>query len=205
MLNAGIMATPPAITEQGYEIQLGTNHMGHALLTNLLLPTMLRTAKLPNSDVRIVSVSSVGHIYAPRHGVDFEHLKSDMKAWDTVQRYAQSKLANILFTKELARRYPDITATAVHPGLVDTELYRSIFSGWFGLGRIANWGKSWVCTGVKEGAKGQLWCATGRGLVSGEFYMPLGIAGQGSGWTTDKVLAEKLWDWTEAEIKVWEL
>ena len=77
ILNAGIMAVPPAMTEQGYEIQFGTNHVGHTLLTKLLLPTLLRTAEDGN-DVRVVALSSIGHTGAPLSGILFDQLKSPM-------------------------------------------------------------------------------------------------------------------------------
>jgi len=111
------MAVPAATTKNGYEIQFGTNHVGHALLTKLLLPTLLKTAKEPGADVRVVAVSSIGHIGAPSQGIEFGELKGDMESYLTLTRYGQSKLANILFVKELNRRYGDkgITAVAIHP------------------------------------------------------------------------------------------
>ncbi|TVY56627.1 putative oxidoreductase, partial [Lachnellula suecica] len=134
MLNAGIMAVPPGTTREGYEVQFGTNHVGHALLTKLLMPVMLETAKLPEADVRVVALSSIGHTMAPTQGIVFEGLKSENGGCGTsMARYGQSKLANILFVRELQRRYGDkgITAVAVHPGVVNTELYRTVFSGAF--------------------------------------------------------------------------
>ena len=118
--NAGIMAVPAATTQEGYEIQFGTNHIGHALLTKLLLPTMLKTAEEPNADVRIINLSSMGHQMAPTKGIDFDNLSlSNSSPWT---RYGQSKLANILFAKELAKRYPTITSISVHPGIIKTDV-----------------------------------------------------------------------------------
>jgi retinol dehydrogenase-12 len=78
ILNAGVMAIPPGTTEQGYENQFGTNHMGHALLTKLLLPTLLKTAEQLGADVRVVALASIGHIGAPRAGILFDLLKTPM-------------------------------------------------------------------------------------------------------------------------------
>ncbi|KAK2625374.1 hypothetical protein QTJ16_005743 [Diplocarpon rosae] len=205
-LNAGIMATPAGTTEDGYEVQFGTNHVGHALLTKLLLPTLLSTAREPAADVRVVGLSSVGHLFAPGSGISFPELKTEMQGSTALCRYGQSKLANILFAKGLHERYAEkgITAVAVHPGVVDTELYRSAFSGYFGLGRWLEWGKKFVYTGVQKGALNQLWAATGE-VRGGEYYTPVGVTGQGGKWSTDKILADRLWEWTEKELSAYEL
>jgi NAD(P)-dependent dehydrogenase (short-subunit alcohol dehydrogenase family) len=133
-----------------------------------------------------------------------------MKGYLTWTRYANSKLANILFARELARRYKDqgITAVSVHPGVVDTNLYKSAFSGLMGWMDKA---KSWIYTSVEDGAKNQLWAAMGKlgegkgEVISGEYYTPVGVAGQGTRVSGDMVLAGKLWEWTEQELKGYEL
>jgi NAD(P)-dependent dehydrogenase (short-subunit alcohol dehydrogenase family) len=76
MCNAGIMATPASLSKDGYEIQFATNHLGHALFIKSLLPTMLKTASQPNSDVRIVNLSSVAHTTTPTSGIEFAKLKT---------------------------------------------------------------------------------------------------------------------------------
>ncbi|CAL4067336.1 unnamed protein product [Meganyctiphanes norvegica] len=115
--NAGVMRCKYQTTKEGIELQLGTNHMGHFLLTNLLLDKIKESA--PS---RIVNVSSVAHL---RGKIHFEDLNS-VKKYDEGEAYAQSKLANILFTHELAQRLEGkgVTVNAVHPGLVNTELGR---------------------------------------------------------------------------------
>lgn len=205
ILNAGIMATPAATTKQGYEIQFGTNHVGHALLTKLLLPTLLKTAE-GGADARVVALSSIGHSMAPWNGIQFSDLKTDMAKWYTFQRYGQSKLANILFVKELARRYPAITAVAVHPGVVNTSLYTSMGS-WFGIGGLLKMSQRLVFSTVEQGARNQLWAATGNkhDLKSGEYYTPVGVSGQGSWKASDAMLAAELWEWTENELKGYEI
>jgi retinol dehydrogenase-12 len=210
ILNAGIMAVPAGTTEQGYEIQFGTNHLGHALLTKLLLPTLLKTAKLPETDVRIVSLASIGHVVAPFKGILFDQLRSPMDSTytSTMVRYGQSKLANILFVKELSRRYTEmgITAVAVHPGLVRTDLYEATIQ-WPVVGRLVGLATNVFWTNVRDGATGQLWAASaprgeGSGMVrSGEYYAPVGVTGQGSWLSDDMELARRLWDWTEKELE----
>ncbi|KAE8448896.1 hypothetical protein EG329_008692 [Mollisiaceae sp. DMI_Dod_QoI] len=198
-LNAGIMATPAGLTKDGYEIQFGTNHVGHALLTKLLLPTLLKTAEEPGSDVRVICVSSIGHVGAPWSGINFETLKTEMAWTPTMIRYGQSKLANILFIRELVKRYPKILAVSVHPGAVNTELYRSVFSGWMSSLNFATSGMDTI----EVGAKNQLWAGTARreDIKSGEYYTPVGVSGQGSWKSQDMALAAKLWEWTEKELE----
>ncbi|XP_018328901.1 retinol dehydrogenase 12-like [Agrilus planipennis] len=124
--NAGVMRIPKhTTTREGFEMQLGVNHMGHFLLTNLLLDQLKKAA--PS---RIVNVSSIAH---KRGKINKEDLNSNEK-YDPGGAYAQSKLANILFTKELAKRLEGtgVTVYAVHPGLVDTEIIRHMgfFNSW---------------------------------------------------------------------------
>ncbi|XP_067845381.1 retinol dehydrogenase 13-like isoform X3 [Heptranchias perlo] len=116
--NAGIMRCPHWKTQDGFEMQLGVNHLGHFLLTNLLLE------KLKNSgNGRIINVSSLAHIVGQ---IDFNDLNWEKKKYDTKAAYCQSKLANVLFTKELAKRLhgSGVTVNAVHPGVTNTELGR---------------------------------------------------------------------------------
>jgi NAD(P)-dependent dehydrogenase (short-subunit alcohol dehydrogenase family) len=93
MLNAGIMAAPPGLTVDGYELQFGTNYLGHALFAKLLLPTMRETASKPEADVRILMITSHGHTYAPKEGVLFDTLRTDGDSLGPYGRYGQSKLA----------------------------------------------------------------------------------------------------------------
>lgn len=115
--NAGIMTPPLGYTIDGFESQLGTNHLGHFALTNLLLP-QIRS--------RVVTVSSLAH----RQGtIDFSDLNWQRRKYRPMAAYAQSKLANLLFTTELERRLTaadsEVIATAAHPGLAATNLFRS--------------------------------------------------------------------------------
>uniref|UniRef100_A0A6B2E6Y8 Putative dehydrogenase with different specificities related to short-chain alcohol dehydrogenase n=1 Tax=Phlebotomus kandelakii TaxID=1109342 RepID=A0A6B2E6Y8_9DIPT len=120
MNNAGVMMIPSkSLTEDGFEMQIGVNHMGHFLLTNLLLDLLKKSA--PS---RIVNVSSLAHMNGQ---INKEDLNSD-KSYNRITAYSQSKLANILFTRELAKRLEGtrVTVNALHPGAVNTELLRHI-------------------------------------------------------------------------------
>ncbi|KAH7234636.1 uncharacterized protein BKA55DRAFT_543822 [Fusarium redolens] len=200
LLNAGIMACPPGQTKEGYEVQFGTNHMGHALLTKLLLPLLTRTAlSSPRNDVRVVSVSSVAHKFGPSGGIQFDTLKSTASGMSTTDRYGQSKLANILFIRELAAHHPKLTAASIHPGTVKTDLQKSNDGSWM-ISAFQRLVVPLVGVSVEEGAKSQLWAATAKGVQNGEYYVPVGLSGNGSQLSKDKVLAKKLWDWTEKEL-----
>lgn len=130
--NAGIMATPFEMTKDGHEAQWQTNYLAHWVLTEHLLPLMLRTAKtLPRGSVRIVNLTSSGHLSAPKGGINFKDLS--LKEDGIWARYGQSKLANILHTKALHTKYGpgslsarngegEIWVSSVHPGVVETNL-----------------------------------------------------------------------------------
>ncbi|KAL4959549.1 uncharacterized protein BDV14DRAFT_212276 [Aspergillus stella-maris] len=200
LLNAGVMSLPPGETDLGHEIQLGTNHTGHFLLTKLLLPILLKTAEESGSDVRVVSLSSIGHNLSP----GFETIldQGELKKCNTHARYGASKAANILFAGELARRYPSLTAVSVHPGIILTDLYTSIkannpFAG-VGLKILSVFG-----TKVEEGAWNQLWAGFGAKkdeLVNGAYYVPVGNGKPGNRFVVDVEKGRKLWEWTEEEL-----
>lgn len=127
--NAGIMFTPLGKTKDGFETQFGTNHLGHYLLTELLLPTLKASA--PS---RIVIVSSCYHDKAQgREGkIDFNDLNFEKRKYDGWEAYAQSKLANLLYGKHLGRRLSGtgVVAVSVHPGWVRTNLHRHWIPLW---------------------------------------------------------------------------
>lgn len=111
------MAMPKALTKDGFEMQLGVNHLGHFLLTNLLLDILKSSA--PS---RIIVLSSLAHKYGE---INREDLNSE-KSYNKYKAYSQSKLSNILFVHELAKRLKDtgVTVNAIHPGIVKTDLGR---------------------------------------------------------------------------------
>lgn len=200
MLNAGIMAVPLGQTKEGFEIQLGTNHFGHFLLTKLLLPTLQATAKEPNADVRVISLTSEGHNFARSKPPLMS--QPQLEACGAWGRYGYSKLANILFARSLAQRHPEILSVSVHPGLVKTDLYAPtqknniIMRGMLMLG-------GWVRVTAEQGALNQLWASVApRGkVVNGAYYTPVGVKSSGSSLAADEKLAEEFWAWTEKEVE----
>ncbi|KAI9670926.1 MAG: hypothetical protein M1817_003811 [Caeruleum heppii] len=202
--NAGIMATPAGTTKEGFEIQLGTNHIGHFLLTKLLLPTMLRTAeRVPGADVRIVNLSSEGHMLAPAGGINFAAPElPNHRLFATWRRYGQSKLANMLHAKELARRYPSLTAVSVHPGVIKTNLFLPYQASVPGLTTLMGLVTGLIFQTVPQGARNQLWAATASKseVQSGPYYTPVGVKAKGSGCANNTKLAERLWEWTEEQV-----
>ena len=116
--NAGVMACPFAKTSDGFELQFGTNHLGHFLMTGLIAPALLRGAP-----ARIVSVSSRGHHNSP---VVFDDIHFERRAYDKWLAYGQAKTANVLFAVELERRLGarGVHSNALHPGVILTELSR---------------------------------------------------------------------------------
>ncbi|KAM0332553.1 hypothetical protein ACHAQA_002837 [Verticillium albo-atrum] len=201
--NGGIMTVPAATTKDGYEIQFGTNHMGHALLTKLLLPTLKRTAAAttPPQDVRIINVSSLMENSAPSTNTyDFAKLKTDMASTSTVTRYGISKLANVHHASALARRNPDLRVVSIHPGVVKTNLTKGAAASWPLLKPILPIFGLFV-TSLAVGTKNHLWASVSPDAKSGEFYFPVGVAGKGTKLSKDRDLEEALWEWTEKELE----
>ncbi|KAH8551428.1 short-chain dehydrogenase [Umbelopsis sp. PMI_123] len=122
--NAAIMASPYHTTKDGFEAQFGTNHIGPFLFTNLIMPKLLASK---TGAPRIVNVSSIGHIFSPIRFDDpfFDNGKTYQKFWAS---YGQSKTANMLFARELAKRYKNkgLTAFSLHPGGIATNLGRDV-------------------------------------------------------------------------------
>ncbi|KLO81786.1 related to reductases [Fusarium fujikuroi] len=124
ILNAGVMATPEGKTEDGFETQFGTNHLGHFLLFQLLKPALL-AATTPSFQSRVISLASKGHRAGAIRWDDYNFEKEAYNPW---LAYAQSKTANIYFASELDRRYADqgIHGLSVHPGYILTNLGKYI-------------------------------------------------------------------------------
>jgi NAD(P)-dependent dehydrogenase (short-subunit alcohol dehydrogenase family) len=205
--NAGIMALPAGLTKDGYEIQFGTNHMGHAAFVNLLLPTMERTAKAGH-DVRIIWTTSLGYKMAST--VRFDKLKST-QAWcspffllNEWYRYSQSKLANLLYAREFAAHHPLITSVSIHPGVAFTGLVRDLGLFNYFFVWLTTWGNR---VPVEQCVWNQLWAAvapTGQGVrevVSGTYYEPVGVAGELTAAAKSDDLASELWEWTQEELR----
>jgi NAD(P)-dependent dehydrogenase (short-subunit alcohol dehydrogenase family) len=116
-----------AKTSDGYELHFGINHVAHALLIRKLLPLLQRTAK-EHGEARIIPISSLALVLAPSGGIAFEDLKTTQDYWvlGKWKRYAQSKLANLIYGKELSRRYPEILTLIADPGPSNTGLVTSL-------------------------------------------------------------------------------
>ncbi len=160
--NAGIMAVPQGRTVDGFELQLGTNHLGHFALTGRLLP-LLRKASAP----RVVTVASGAHVIGR---MDFSDLAAD-RSYHRWRRYGQSKLANLLFTAELDRRaHGVLLAAAAHPGYAATHLQEG--QGQAAFEALMKVGNRVLAQSDKQGAWPQLYAATMPDVQGGDYYGP---------------------------------
>ncbi|CAL1675393.1 unnamed protein product [Lasius platythorax] len=191
--NAGVAMHPYEKTEDGNEMTLQTNHLGHFLLTLLLLPKMQSSSP----GCRIVNVSSIMHILGD---IDFDDINLE-KSYTPTKSYAQSKLANVLFTKELARRLKKadihgINVYSLHPGLIPTEISRhssrTIFPGTAFLYNFFTW---LLFKTVEEGAQTTIYCSVDEKAVSetGLYYSDCSVATL-LRKTGDDQYAKNLWD-----------
>jgi len=211
--NAGVMNTPEGKTKDGFETQIGVNHLGHFLLTELLRDVLKKSA--PS---RVVLLSSCFHDVAmKRQGqIDLDDLFFENRKYDGWASYAQSKLANLLHAKGLAKRLGDsgVTAVSVHPGWVRTNLMRHSMPGWVQnlvlrpvlnmMGQIEPW----------QGAQTSLYAALAEDVTqhNGEYYSQLGQYRDKSknkgGWpmhspnpnASDEHMVDALWDKSEALV-----
>src|ERR1700736_465631 len=192
--NAGVMAPPLTRTAEGFELQFGTNHLGHFALTNLLLE---------NLTGRVVNVSSTGH----RMGsIDFDDLNWERKPYKRWRAYGQSKLANLLFTAELQRRLTAagsaVLATAAHPGYASTNL--QFHSGRRVLDLVSRAGNRLLAQDEDGGALPTLYAALAD-VPGNSFAGPGGFMEQRgapklvgrSAAAKDTVTARRLWDVSE--------
>jgi len=152
--NAGVMACPFGRTADGFELQFGTNHLGHFLMTGLIAPALLRGAP-----ARVVSVSSRGHRASP---VVFDDVHFERRPYDKWSAYGQSKTANILLAVELERRLGSrgVHANAVHPGVILTDLARHMEPEDFELVRQRSPGGKMRLKSVEAGAATAVYAAT---------------------------------------------
>lgn len=201
LCNAGVMGMDAGLTKDGYEYQFGVNQMAHALMVKMLLPTLQSTAQ-QTGDARMVFESSIGFRWTPSGGILIDELKTsqDYAFAGRWVRYGQSKLANIIYASELNRRYPDITAVSVHPGVIWTGLWNV---QWSLLNRVfvylATLGQS---ISVEEGIHTPCWAMTTpkENLSPGAFYEKVGMIGSGTKDSESTDLGEKLWAWTQKEL-----
>ncbi len=193
--NAGVMMCPFMKTEDDFEMQIGTNHLGHFLFMNLLLNKM----KSGNRPARIVNLSSSAH----RGGViDLDDLHFKNKPYKSMASYGQSKLANILFTRELAKRLKGtkITTYAVHPGVVKTELGRYV-ADWLGVFQVLLWPVIPFLKTPAQGAQTSIDCAVNesRANESGLYYRDCHVQTPTKAAQDDE-MAKKLWDLSLKEV-----
>lgn len=192
--NAGVMIPPYSKTKDGFELQFGTNHLGHFALTGLLIDLLKST-----QDSRIVNVASTAHKYG---NIDFSDLNWEKRKYKAWRAYGDSKISNLYFTYELKRKLEEekshIKITAAHPGWTATELQRhsGIFEFMNGFFAMRPW----------QGALPTLRAATDDAAQSGDYYGP-------DGWqewrgypkkvmsnllSYDKNIAAKLWEVSES-------
>ena len=203
--NAGIMACPLGRTAQGFETQLGVNHLGHFLLTRLLLPALMEAG-----GARVVVVSSTGHHWG---AFDFVDPNFERKPYDPLLAYGASKSANALFALELDRRYRDkgIRAFSLMPGAIHTSLARYMTDEAFaqiGAKMEGMTNPEWKT--VEQGAATSIWAALAPELEGqGGLYLEdcnealPAVSGLNRGvqpWAIDPDAAKRLWDWSEAAV-----
>lgn len=197
--NAGVMWTPKQVTKDGFEMQFGTNHLGHFALTGLLLDHLL---PVPGS--RVITVSSLGHHI--RAAIHFDDLQWE-RSYNRVAAYGQSKLANLLFTYELQRRLAADSqaatiAVAAHPGGSNTELARNLPRMLVPLANILG---PALFQSAQMGALPTLRAATDPSVAGGQYYGPDGFAEQrghpkivqSSAQSHDEDLQRRLWTVSE--------
>lgn len=192
--NAGLVTDKLQFTKEGFELQIGVNHLGHFLLTTSLIDLLEQSP-----EPRIVNVSSKAHYRAK---IKFDTFKGEVGAerYNGMAAYGQSKLANILFTKELANRYPKICSHSLHPGVVGTDI----------AGKNDNkafWKFAWkifspFMLSTKNGAKTSIYLATSpEVLATNGLYFDKQKAVAPAAIANDADLAKKLWEVSEELVK----
>ena len=191
--NAGIMALPKLEKVHGYEKQFFTNHIGHFLLVTRLLPRLAETG-------RVVMLSSSAHSGAPPEGIAFDNLQGE-KSYSPWAAYGQSKLANLLFARELSRRLSSDkqTANAVHPGVIKTNLGRNMPAPARAALAIAS---PLVLKSEAQGAATQCYVAVhpDAASITGEYFADCNVSSS-TRQGRDMDLAERLWEESERIIE----
>lgn len=208
--NAGVMACPQGVTADGFEMQFGTNHLGHFLLTNLLAPTLIATAR-DGRKVRVVNLSSRAHV---RNEVDFSDPHYRAREYEKWEAYGQSKTANVQFTVALDRRLAPhgVRVFAVHPGVIGTPLMRHLNRDDLVMlsKTAADRGATLAMKSVPQGAATSVYAATAPELAGkgGIYLEDCGIAPNDDvsmdfgvrSYAIDPAKAEALWDLSEREV-----
>lgn len=186
-------------TEDGFDMQMGTNHFGHFLFTQLLLPLIHKSVQAGNHP-RIVIVSSLAHSSATK-GITFDDINFE-KNFSTMKVYGESKLANILHAKELAKRLENsgISVYVLHPGVIMTELGRHIEKMFPKLlGYLMQPVAKFIFKTPFHGAQTTLYCTLedSIGNQSGQYYADCGLAKTSTKHAEDMEQARKLWELSE--------
>lgn len=189
--NAGVMWCPYKKTEDGFEMHFGVNHLGHFQFTCLLLPKIIQSA--PS---RIITVSSMVYVQG---NIDFDDLNWEKTPYSAMRAYARSKLANILFTKELAERLKgtNVSAYCLHPGVISTELQRHMNETYFSGAEILF--RSLITITIaktpEQGAQTTIYCAVDEKIAeeSGFYYSDCKKK-EVSSKAKDPVTARRLWE-----------
>lgn len=203
--NAGIMALPKLkqvdVNGTLLEKQFVVNHLGHYLLTRKLLPQVM-DADAP----RVVMVSSLGYTLAPKGGILFDDLSGE-NSYQAFKNYGQTKLANILFSNELNRRYfaKGLASNAIHPGLVDTNLGRYMRGDEEGTSKKPDRPLRKGMKTAAQGAATQVYVATDPRLegVSGFYFEDCNPVEFTGDYAADPALALRLWDVSEELVQPW--
>jgi NAD(P)-dependent dehydrogenase (short-subunit alcohol dehydrogenase family) len=170
MNNAGVMGTPLTRTTDGFELQFGVNHLGHAALTWLLIPAI---SAVPGG--RVIAVGSHA---AKGPGFNLDDPNFERRRYSSAAGYSQSKLANLIFMTELARRARAAGLTLIsagaHPGMTDTNLLANSLTlrDYKTLQSILTWGSRQVCQSVENGSLPQLYAATAPDVRGGDYFGP---------------------------------
>ncbi|GBE85822.1 NAD-P-binding protein [Sparassis latifolia] len=197
--SAGVM-TPPIdeLTYDGYDLQFGTNVLGHFYLTKLLLPLLIATAKTsPDGKARVINTSSMSHEHAS--GIDYDSLRigSRRKELGTYRLYCQSKFGNVVFSNELNRRYASqgIVSISLHPGIIKTELARH---SWLPMNQLM----FMFAYPSSTGALTQLYAGTSpEGAdLGGKYLMPWARVVSPRTETDDPSVGSKLWTWLDQQV-----
>ncbi|XP_020107170.1 short-chain dehydrogenase TIC 32, chloroplastic-like isoform X2 [Ananas comosus] len=198
--NAGIMACPFQLSKDGIELQFATNHLGHYLLTSLLLDKLKTTAKETGIQGRIINVSSTAHRSSDGSFFDLEKL-NDQSRYKPFGAYAHSKLANILHANELSRRLQeegsDVTANSLHPGVIVTNIGRYLTSNAVVFTLLATLVKPFVKS-IPQGAATTCYLALHPNLkdVSGKYFANCNETTP-SAKARDGELGKRLWEFSE--------
>lgn len=208
ILNAGIMGTPYTLSTDGLELQFAVNHVGHFYLTHRLLPLVRRGVKATGS-ATITVVSSEAHAtqtFIPRRVYLTEEELNLERNYNPFKYYAQSKIANILFSNELAHRLGDghqnIYVNSLHPGFVATELHRHFINRLPEFMRpLADFFLKWLAWECDEASLTQLYTAVSPNIsadnITGKFFHPVAYEFPAIAEAMDKYTQIKLWDFTE--------